>query len=193
MTLACTGCRAPLPAATLASLRPSACGSCGALLSVEVFPALLRPLEPGRAADSVVVESDSGCFYHPQKKAMVPCDICGRFLCALCDVEIAAQHLCPACLDSGTKSGRLESLDNQRTLHDRLALSLAIYPMLFFYFTVLTAPATLYVTLRYWKSPGSLLPHTKVRFVIAALLASLQIAGWTVGAYFLVRWLRSRT
>ena len=50
--------------------------------------------------------------------------------------------------------------------------------MLFFFVTCITAPLTLYIVVRYWKTPASLLPRTRVRFVLAALIALLQIGGW---------------
>src|SRR6266487_4437379 len=64
------------------------CPNCGALLAVEVFPALFRRIAPGRAAEAILIEGEAGCFYHPQKKAVAPCEVCGRFLCAVCDCEV---------------------------------------------------------------------------------------------------------
>ena len=70
----------------------------------------------------MLVDGEASCFYHPAKKAVLPCESCGRFLCAVCDVEMNGQHLCPACLASGKKKGRLKQLENRRTLYDSLAL-----------------------------------------------------------------------
>lgn len=127
-----------------------------------------------------MVEGESSCFYHPQKKAVLPCDGCGRFVCALCDCQLNGQHFCPVCLETGKTKGKIKSLDNQRTLYDRIALSLAIYPLLIFYFTLITAPMALFVAIRYWKSPPSLVRRGKIRFVVAIIFALLQIAGWGI-------------
>jgi hypothetical protein len=127
-----------------------------------------------------MVEGESSCFYHPQKKAVLPCDGCGRFLCALCDCQLNGQHFCPACLEAGKSKGKIKSLDSQRTLYDSIALSLAIYPLLIFYFTLITAPMVLFVAIRYWKSPASLVHRSKIRFVVAIIFALLQIAGWGI-------------
>jgi hypothetical protein len=162
------------------------CGRCGASIQIEVFPAVFRRAAPGRQPDAVLLEGESGCFYHPQKKAVVPCQACGRFLCALCDCALHGEHLCPGCLEAGRKKGKIARLQDQRTLYDNLALALAILPLLVFYFTIVTAPMSIYIALRYWNAPSSLLRRTKIRFVLAILLSSLQLAGWAVAIYLLV-------
>jgi hypothetical protein len=156
------------------------CPACGVPLQVDVFPALFRKTGPGRGGDAVMVEGESSCFYHPKKKAVLPCDACGRFLCALCDCHLNGQHFCPACLETGKTRGKIKGLDNQRTLYDSIALALTIYPLLIFYFTLFTAPMALFVAIRYWKSPPSLVHRSKVRFVAAIILALLQIGGWGI-------------
>lgn len=156
------------------------CPACGAPLQIEVFPALFRKISSGQGGEVILVEGESSCYYHSQKKAVRPCDGCGRFLCALCDCELHGQHFCPACLETGRTKGKIKSLDNQRTLYDNIALALAIYPLLIFYFTLVTAPMALFVAIRYWKSPQSILHRTKVRYVTAAVIALLQIGGWTI-------------
>jgi len=165
---------------------PTPCPVCGVPLQVEIFPALFRPVARGRDGEAVMIEGESSCFYHPQKKAVVPCQGCGRFLCALCDCELHGQHFCPACLEVGRQKGKIKSLENQRTLYDGIALSLAVLPILIFYFTIVTAPIALYVALRYWNAPRSIVHRTKTRYVVAIILASLQIIGWGVAIYFIV-------
>jgi len=155
-------------------------------LQIEVFPALFRQLAPGSNAETVMVEGESTCFYHPNKKAVLPCEACGRFVCALCDCELHGQHYCPACLEVGRKKGKIKSLENQRTLYDSIALSLTIFPLLIFYFTIITAPMALYISIRYWNAPRSIIHRTKIRYVIAIVLAALQIIGWGVGGYLLI-------
>ena len=157
------------------------CYVCGCDIDVAAFPALYLPPRQGSAGEGLVIADDASCFYHPAKKAVIHCDHCGRFLCALCDVEFHEEHLCPQCLETGAKKGKIKKLQNQRVLYDNIALSLAILPMLIFYFTPITAPIALFVAIRYWKSPGSVLPRTKIRYVLAIIIASLQIAGWAIG------------
>ena len=161
------------------------------MLEVEVFPAWNRSLPAVAAAETVLTDEEAGCFFHPEKRAVIPCEACGRFLCRLCDCEIGGQHLCPACLETGKKKGRIKNLENQRVLYDRIALALALYPILIFYLTIVTAPAAIFVAIRYWKAPASIPPRTRIRSVIAIVLALLQIGGWIVLFTFLIRHLMS--
>ncbi len=154
------------------------CASCNALLQIEIFPALFRRPEAGRAGEGILTEGEASCFYHPQKKAIQPCEGCGRFLCALCDCEHQGQHLCPSCLETGRTKGKIKSLESKRTRYDRLAFALALLPCLLFYFTIITAPITIYVVLRHWKAPLGLTQRSRSKLVLAAVIASLQIAGW---------------
>jgi hypothetical protein len=110
--------------------------------------------------------------------------VCGRFLCALCDVAFNDQHLCSACLEKGKRKHKIKHLENHRILYERLAFYLAIIPMLFIFPTIVTSPLTLFITIRYWKSPGSLVQSGRIRFIVAAILASLQVIGWLALLYF---------
>jgi hypothetical protein len=176
----CPQCQAWLLEGVFNQPELSPCPACGVPLQVEVFPALFRRINPGQGGEIIMIEGESSCFYHPQKKAVLPCQGCGRFLCGLCDCELNGQHFCPACLETGKTKGKIKSLENQRTLYDGIALSLAIYPLLIFYFTLITAPAALVVAIRYWNAPRSIVHRTKIRYVAAIILASMQIAGWVV-------------
>ena len=184
LLIQCPKCRAWLLEGIFNQPEFSPCPACGTPLQIEVFPAIFRKTGSGQSGEMILVEGESSCFYHPQKKAVRPCDGCGRFLCALCDCELHGQHFCPACLETGRTKGKIKSLDNQRTLYDNIALALAIYPMLIFYFTLITAPMALFVAIRYWKSPQSILHRTKIRYIAAASIALLQISGWT--AFFII-------
>ena len=62
--------------------------------------------------------------------------------------------------------------------YDTLALGLALVPVLVFYLTLITAPMALFVAIRYWKSPRSLVRRSNVRFILAITIALLQIGGW---------------
>jgi hypothetical protein len=157
------------------------CPACGAVVKVTVFPALYKPLSSGAVGEHVVMDDEASCFYHPQKKAVIPCDSCGRFLCALCDVELNEEHLCPNCLESGRKKGKLKHLDKERILYDNIALRVAVYPviLLFFWFlTFITAPVAIVLSIRYWNKPTSMLPRTKIRFILAIVIAVAQLGLW---------------
>ena len=174
----CPACQAWLLEGVFNQPHLSPCPACGVPLQVEVFPALFRSGNVGQSGETIMIEGESSCFYHPQKKAVLPCQGCGRFLCALCDCELNGQHFCPACLETGRTKGKIKSLENRRTLYDSMALSLAIVPLLIFYFTLVTAPMALFVAVRYWNAPRSIVRRSRIRYIAAIVLASLQIVGW---------------
>lgn len=186
----CTKCQTPLAPGLYNSGALHACPGCRSPLRVEIFPALLAPPRLGATAEGVLLENESSCFYHPAKKALLACDGCGRFLCSVCDIELSGRHLCSQCLESGKKKGKLQQLENRRTLYDSLALSLAVYPVVILpliYFTFMTAPAAIYLSIRYWKAPSSVIPRGKWRFVVAILVALAQLAGWAALITYFVR------
>jgi len=185
--ISCTKCQAPILAGYYNSRDLIPCPTCDVPLKIDVFPAFYRGLRPGKEGEALT-DDQASCFYHPQKKAVVPCDYCGRFLCALCDVELGGKHLCPACVETGKKKGRIVNLDRHRVLYDGVALRLALFPMIIFYITIVTAPIAIYLSIRHWNSPMSAIGRTKVRFVLAIVISGLQILAWTVGLiYFISR------
>ena len=160
-----------------------------------MFPALFRPVAAGRAAENVLSDEDASCFYHPAKRAVVPCGRCGRFLCALCDIDLGGQrHFCPGCVEAARRAEgqnpQAVALPVQRRMnHDQLAAFIAVVPVALiftFYFTLLTAPVALFLAVRYWNEPRrSLVPRSRVWVVTAALFALLEIGGWiAVGILF---------
>lgn len=185
--LECPKCNTPLSEAQVNRSELAPCPGCDSLLQVEVFPALFRPVAAGREGERLLIETEASCFYHAQKKAVVPCEGCGRFLCALCDCELHGEHFCPTCLETGKKKGKIKRLENERTLYDSIALALATYPLVLFvgvYFTCITAPMAVYFAVRYWNAPRSIVHRTRWRLVFALGFAGLQIAGWIFIIYF---------
>jgi hypothetical protein len=144
------------------------CPSCQTQLWVEVFPALFRRIAPVATDEAVMIAGESACFYHDAKKAVVICDGCGRFLCTLCDCFLEGQHYCPPCLESGDRKRSIAPLEKSRPLHARQAMVLAILP---FFVTGLIA---LFLAIRYWKAPGSLVRPQRWIMPTALILASLQ-------------------
>jgi hypothetical protein len=151
------------------------------------FPALARDLGPGNFGQSVVDEGEASCFYHPQKRSVIPCGSCGRFLCALCDVELDGKHVCPACLESGQKKGKLLTLQHRRILYDNIALGIALLPFLIWPFTIVTGPAAVVCGIAWWKKPGSILPRTRVRLLLAIFFGLGQMAVWGFAVWSMLR------
>ena len=174
----CTKCNASLPNLAINTYTPAVCPSCNVALRADVFPALFRATPSGQVGDPLQVDKEAGCFYHPRKKAAVHCSACGRFLCTLCDVPLNGRHLCPACLETGKTKRKIKNLENHRTCYDTIALLVAAVPILIYWITIFSAPLVIFLTVRYWNAPTSIIPRTKIRFILASAIAGLQIFGW---------------
>jgi hypothetical protein len=163
------------------------CPACQSPLEIEIFPSIL--VAPTAAyPEPVLVEGESSCFYHPAKKASVVCQSCGRFLCALCDLELNDRHICPVCLETGQKKAKFKDLENSRVLWDRMSVAAAVLPLIFIWTSIIGAPVALYLVIRYRKAPCSITGKSNVDFAVAAVLATLEIAVWLlVLGYFLTR------
>jgi hypothetical protein len=176
--ISCTRCKKPLSTQALNAFALVPCSACSVPTRADVYPALFRKLPTGRSGAHLQGEKEASCFYHPTKKASVACSACGRFLCTLCDVDFNDRHLCPVCLDKGKTKRKIKNLENHRICYDTVALSIALIASFFIWPTILSAPIVLYMVIRYWKAPGSIIPRSKIRFVLAFLISGLQIVGW---------------
>lgn len=163
---------------------PIPCPRCSLPLWTRAFPATLRQLAAGSSGEVLTSEELSSCFFHPTKKAEVSCGQCGRFLCALCDLEVEGKHLCPTCLEAGMKKQSLATFKTAVTRWDNIALMLATVPLvvvLGIYFTIFTAPAALFIALWKWNSPRErLVGRGRGRLIFAMVLAVIQVASWVV-------------
>jgi hypothetical protein len=166
------------------------CPRCGDPLSVEVFPAYFRRNSPSQDGETSLIEGESTCFFHIAKKAVTPCQGCGRFLCALCDCDLNGQHYCPVCLEAGKSKGKIKNLENIRMRWDGIALALAVYPVatiIFWVFSIITAPIALFIAIRHWNAPRSIFHRTRIRYVLAIVISTLEILAWATGIYLLTR------
>ncbi len=161
------------------------CFNCGGKLLVHAFPALYRREKEGAAAEKALLD-DAVCFYHANKKAERVCDECGRFLCGLCELPFGEETLCASCLEQRRKQPGRHRLKARQMRYDKLALMLAVLPIIMWYLTCITAPAALFVVLRYWKKDQEFSPGRKVRMALAFIIALLQVIGWIVGIVFII-------
>ncbi|EEF60996.1 hypothetical protein [Pedosphaera parvula] len=186
--VSCSNCNAFLLTDVFNLGRFVPCPNCGTPIQVQVFPALFRRAFEGKEAETIIEETEASCFYHPEKRAALPCDACGRFLCALCDCELNGQHLCPGCLESGKTKGKIKSLENHRTRYDSLALLLSLAPLTLcgLYVSFITAGLSLFVAIRYWNSPTSIVRRSKIRYILAIVISTLTLVGWGFLIYALI-------
>lgn len=181
----CPGCSSPLPQTICNTGVLTGCPSCDVALQVDVFPAFFQTAAAGARPEVIVEAGTSGCFYHENKKAVIHCDVCGRFLCALCDLDLGGTHVCPACAESGRKRGNLAELETHRIMYDSAALLLAFGAFLVWPIAVVTAPAAIYFAFLSWRRPGSLVPRTRFRSYLAIAVAVMQLAGIGLAIVFL--------
>lgn len=167
------------------------CPGCHAGFSGRIFPAFWAQRAASSSSDQSMIEGDAGCFFHPAKKAAVTCERCGRFICALCTVEIGAEALCPACLGGGLQNEKVAALVTSRFCWSNLAfllgvvpfvLSLTVLPLLVF-----TGPAAIFAAIYGWNKPGSLVRGRRHWAAVLGIVFGLaQVA--IFGAFVLVIW-----
>ncbi len=182
----CPKCRWSVPLALTNTGRPFPCGGCGVAVVLDVFPAAWR--EAGGGGTAVVGEGAASCFFHAARPAQAACEGCGRFLCALCDVPVGGASLCPECLERSQREGSVRALVTERISWGRFTLLLAALPLLLWPITLVTAPAVLYLVVRHWKNPGSLVERGWPRLLLAGAIAGAQLVGWIAffaGLFFL--------
>jgi hypothetical protein len=179
--VACPKCRLPIALPEDAPGRQvAACGKCRKTFDIQAFPALWHGHLFGTPGEAVLTAEECSCFYHPAKRAVRSCESCGRFLCALCEVEIGDAHLCPACIASGRREKKMHAVENRRVLYDNIALAVAVLPLITIYFTLITAPIAIFISIRYWNAPTSILGRGKWRFVVAILVSLLELGLWAL-------------
>jgi hypothetical protein len=159
------------------------CPDCRNVLRADVFNAFHTAPASGAAGETVRQQGQAECYYHPGKQAVIPCSACGRLLCCLCEIELDGRILCMGCIESGRSNQKIRSLENHRILYSNIALALAVYPALLIFPTLFTGPAAIYVALRYWKAPGSIVKRMRWRSVLAILFGAGQVAAW---AFFFI-------
>ena len=175
--LSCPSCRQAVPEVYWRGVDLARCPACRAEFEQVRFRALRAERVVPLAA--ALGSGEANCFFHAANRAEIACDGCGRYLCAVCRVNFGGRVLCPTCLEGRSERTRLP--ETSRVLFDRIALMLAVLPLLLWPFTLITAPAALAVTVHGWRQPPSILPRwQRLRFVIAGTIASLQIGGWCI-------------
>jgi hypothetical protein len=101
---------------------------------------------------------------------------------------VGHRQLCAECLSQLRKLRDETGLVQYAALFDNVALFLVAAPLLtvfFSFFTIFSAPVSLFLSFYYWPRQWNLLPRSRLRFVIAILLSLLLIAAWALAIYYL--------
>lgn len=112
------------------------------------------------------------CFFHPDKAFQACCQRCGRFVCALCDLQVGAEHVCPTCFERGTADAGADAATAEwryrDVLYDSIAITAGWLWILFWPTIVAALPAVIFLHVKYRKSPRSyLIPRSGWRFWVA--------------------------
>jgi hypothetical protein len=135
------------------------------------------------------------CFFHPEKKAAISCQQCGRFICTLCDLPMGSRHLCPSCVEGGMTSEKVPEMVNRRFIWGGAALSLGWLPILFGSFLFLgyfaTGPGAIITGIYAFKKPGSVVRGRRpVAAVFGILGGVIQLLLIGVLCYFFITFRR---
>jgi len=181
----CPHCSADIPADS----RWESCPYCQKRLQICVWPVVRQNNNAATA-----LSDQATCFFHPDKAFQACCQRCGRFVCALCDLQLGAEHVCPTCFergraDSGAEASKAE-WRYRDVLYDSIALTVGWGWILFWPTIVAAIPAVVFLHVRYRKAPRSyLIPRSGWRFWVAyvglvwlpLLFAIPFIIGWMAG------------
>ncbi len=158
---------------------PAQCPACRTSIELEVFPALFAGPRIGRPGEPLVDAGDASCFFHPEKRAAVACESCGRFLCALCDLEVDHRHICPSCLAAGRKKGAMQGLDQFRLSWAGIALLVAIVlPLVFYPLLPVWGASALVLLIIGLRKPGSITGRRRVvLYTVTFSIALAEVIG----------------
>ncbi|MGA1865505.1 MAG: hypothetical protein ACMUHX_10625 [bacterium] len=159
----------------------SICRNCGLIITGRLFPRFFNNNTEEKSSTEASSDYESSCFFHQKKLAVSHCSECGRFLCALCELNIEDRILCPICLEKLDQEKRLKTFTNQITFWDSITVSMAILPLLLWPLTIITAPLTLIYIWRHFKDNNNhIIPRKRWRFYIAGLFAGIELTGWAI-------------
>ena len=140
------------------------CPYCDKQLQIRLWPIALQNTNAAMA-----LSDQATCFFHPDKAFQACCQRCGRFVCALCDLQLGAEHVCPACFERGRSSTGTEARKAEwryrDVLYDSMALTIAWGWILVWPTIVIAIPTVIFLHARYRKAPRSyLIPRSGWRF-----------------------------
>jgi hypothetical protein len=162
-TVACPNCSGDVtPSQTHAEWRN--CPYCEERLQIGAWPVTRTNTNA-----TIVTPEQATCFFHPDKAFQACCQRCGRFVCALCDLQLGMQHVCPTCFERGmADSGQADLKAEWRrrdVLYDSIAAALGWGWILVWPIIVAAIPTTIYLHVKFRKAPSSyLVPRSGWRF-----------------------------
>ena len=167
------------------------CPYCQQRLQIRLWPAVRQ-----NTSAATAMPDQATCFFHPDKAFQACCQRCGRFVCALCDLHLGAEHVCPTCFergraDSGLHGGKAE-WRHRDVLYDSIALALGWGWIIVWPVIVAALPMAIFLHVKYRKAPRSyLIPRRGWRFW-AAYAGFAWLPLLLASAIFIPRWIAGR-
>lgn len=160
------------------------CPSCASRLQACLWPAIRQNTKA-----AVALSDQATCFFHPDKAFQACCQRCGRFVCALCDLQLGAEHVCPTCFERGRSdshagAGKAE-WRYRDVLYDSIALTVGWGWILFWPTIVAALPSVITLHVKFRKAPRAyLIPRSGWRFWAAyvGLLWAPLLVGFSIFA-----------
>ena len=182
-TLTCPECGLALPFHALDPNQELTCTGCRRPLRGQVFRRWSAPDFKPALGSERALDGDAVCFFHASNRAALACDACGRFVCTVCDLQVGARHLCPACLSTGLDKQKLPEIVPRRFLWSQAALViglLGLFPGLIMWpFVIVSGPLGIFFALFGWKRPGSLVTGQRHWMAVVGIILCLaQIVTW---------------
>ena len=181
--LACPQCHLALDPGALAGGGGTMCPHCRSEIHGAIFPAFWKDHAALAGGAQRAGEGEAVCFFHPENRAALSCERCGRFICAVCEFNIGARRICPSCLSSGLAGEKLPELIPWRFIWSDAALFTGLMPLLLgvfmWPFIVVSGAAAIFLAIFGWKRPGSL-PRGRRRWAasVGIVGGAVQIAIW---------------
>ena len=154
-TVACPNCGGAVTP-TEAPSGWQSCPYCDERLRIQVWPVIRQKTNAAPA-----MPEHATCFFHPEKAFEACCQRCGRFVCALCDLQLGAEHVCPTCFERGrTDSGLQDGTAEWRhrdVLYDSIAVTIGWGWILVWPLIIAALPATIVLHFKFRKAPRSYL------------------------------------
>lgn len=182
--LACPQCGTALaPDALGSGIGGTVCPQCRSELHGALFPAFWKSHDEMRIGAQTASEGEAVCFFHPENRAALSCEKCGRFICSVCEFTVGTRHICPTCLSSGLAGEKLPELIPWRFIWSDAALFMGIVPLFLVMFLspfiIGSGAAAIFLAIFGWKRPGSL-PRGRRRWaaIVGIVGGTLQIAIW---------------
>ena len=166
------------------------CPSCANRLQACRWPVIRQNTKA-----AVALSDQATCFFHPDKAFQACCQRCGRFVCALCDLQLGAEHVCPACFERGrSDAGEGASKAEWRhrdVLYDSIALMVGWVWIIFWPTLVAALPSVITLHIKFRKAPRSyLIPRSGWRFWVAYV--GLLWIPLPIGISLLTAWITTR-